>query len=119
MTKIRSIGGDDIRLPAPAVIEAGIVNSGSPVRSVSGAFLGRESRIEKRKLTVSWKGTDGETMKNALAAAGDTVYFTCADPFTGEEETRLYAVCEKRASVTRAADGSVMRGDWKLVLEET
>lgn len=118
MTRIQTAGGDAICLPAPAVIEAGIVKSGSPVRSVSGAYLGREGRIEKRKLTVSWKGTDGETMKSALSAAEDGVSFTCADPFTGEEETRLYAVIEKRASVTRALDGSVTRGDWALVLEE-
>ena len=118
MTKIQAIGGDEIRLPAPSRVEAGIVKSGSPVRSVTGTLIAREGRIEKRKLTVSWKGTDGETMQQALSAARDRVIFTCLDPFTGTETARVYEVTERQASDSRGADGAVVSGDWKLTLEE-
>lgn len=118
MTKIKATGGDAICLPAPSRVEAGIVKSGSFVRSVTGALIAREGRVEKRKLTVFWKGTDGETMRKALSAAQSRVEFTCLDPFTGEETTRVYEAAERHASVIRASDGAVVSGDWSLVLEE-
>lgn len=118
MTKIQAIGGDEIRLPAPSRVEAGVVRNGTLLRSVTGAFIAREGRVEKRKLTVFWKGTDGETMYKALSAAQNRVEFTCVDPFTGIETARVYEVAEKRASVIRASDGAVVSGDWSLVLEE-